>query len=1023
MQARSCQETTPESCRGRFRAVILHTQGFCITNLEKRRHRVTTPAALTIQGMEPASPPGHTEPGAPLVISSTFTAEPIQQPLDFWIRELGLSYRTAFAPFNQVFQSLLDPSSEFAANGEGVNVVLFRWEDLGELSRIEAAAGELADAVESAARTLRARLLISVCPASPDFLAMPGNRALAARLEDDLAVRLSDLSTVQFLGTTRLKRWYDIEDYHDASGERLGHIPYTPVFFAALATLLARRLDAMRRSPYKVIVLDCDNTLWRGVVGEDGPSGVEVSPAFRALQEFVVAQHGSGMLLTICSKNNEADVEELFRLRTDMPLGRDHIVTWRVNWEPKSANIRSLASELDLGLDSFIFIDDNRKECAEVEEQCPEVLTLLLPESEDEIQPFLEHVWAFDHWSTTADDRNRSAVYAQKLERGKVEKQATNIADFIAGLELRIDVQQMRPEQLPRVSQLTQRTNQFNLTTVRRSEADIQRLLLDGYECITVDVSDRFGDYGLVGAALYRFSDDALVVDSFMLSCRALGRGVEHFIVRYFGEQALARGVGSVALPFIPTARNAPARTFLEVLGPARREERAEGAVIWLSASDAAMVSYRPDAAVVVTADEKKPTVARVSRRPSAFARIAMELRDPSEVLRRSQQPTRTSRAVTADDVPQTGLERQLASMWAEMLGLEQVGVHDDFFDLGGTSLLAVQLLSRIIDTFANENLTLSSVLAAPTVQQFGRLLEAGGAMEYRSLVPMRTGGSRPPFYFVHGGGGNVLSLRDLAMAMPSDLPFYCLQARGLDGESEPFGTVEETAAHYVSEVREFQPDGPYYFGGGCYGGLIAFEMARQLRTQGHSVGLVALVDTYNHAFGGMLPRSKLVYYNVRFVAQRVAHHLKRAARMSSAERWTYLAGRVRGLRSHVQGFLSVTTGRSSTQVVGAPPPGLSSEESAHGNFHRTLLRVVEANLEAQRRFVPGFLDGDIALFRASDRFVEPYQDRYLGWGPMVRGTITDFEVPGNHSEITEEPHVRVLAQKLDECLLKSQAG
>jgi FkbH-like protein len=961
---------------------------------------------------------------APLVVSATFTAEPIQHPLDFWIQELKLPYQLEFAPFNQIFQSLLDPGSPFASNHDGVNVVLFRWEDFGSRDQIEASARELVESIETASQSQRAPLVVVSCAGSPAFLAVPGAAALVERLETDLAEHLGAMGSVQFLATTHQRRWYPVEEYHDANGERLGQIPYTPPYFAALATLLVRRLEAMRRQPHKVIVLDCDNTLWRGVIGEDGPMGVEVSPAFRALQEFVVAKHDAGMLLAICSKNNEDDVEEIFRLRPDMPLRREHIVTWRVNWEPKSVNLRSLAAELDLGLDSFVFIDDNRKECAEVEEQCPEVLTVLLPETEADIPAFLDHLWALDHWRTTADDRNRTAVYAQKLERGKVEKHATNIAEFIANLQLKIDVQPMRPEHLPRVAQLTQRTNQFNCTTIRRSEADIQHLLRSGHHCVTVDVSDRFGDYGLVGVVLYRITEQALVVDSFMLSCRALGRGVEHHILRHLGEVAKGAGVARVEVPFAPTAKNTPARSFLESVGAHVRTETAHGSLFSFPVADATEVTYRPDSAVSVPAEGggRKKAAVTASRRVTAFTRIARELREPATIAQRALSPARAPRRVAPDDVPKTGLERQLAAMWADMLGVESIGLHDDFFDLGGTSLLAVQLLSRIIDTFAIENLTLSSVLAAPTVEQFGRLLEAGGSMEYRSLVPMRVNGTRPPFYCVHGAGGNVLSLRDLAMAMPADQPFYCLQARGLDGKSEPFGSVEETAAHYVNEIRQFQPHGPYFFGGGCYGGLVALEMARQLREQRETVGLVALIDTYNHAFGGMLPKPKLVYYNVRFVVQRSFHHLRGLTNLRAGERRDYIRGRVRSLQGHLRAFAAVVSGRARTHVVGAPPPGVPLPESHHGDFHRTLTRVVDANLEAQRRFTPQVYDGDVTLFRAAEPFVEPYQDRFLGWGPVVRGRIDTHVVPGDHSAMTEEPFVRVLAHQLNESLRQAQA-
>lgn len=972
---------------------------------------------------EPSSSNG-VAPTASLVVSATFTAEPIRLPMEFWIRELELPYRVDFAPFNQVFQSLLDPASPFAHNREGVNLLLVRWQDFGPADQIEARAAELVDSIGAASRSQRAPLIVVSCAGSPAFLEESGNAALVERLDGELAERLAPLSSVHVLDPARLRRWYPVEEYHDARGERLGQIPYTAPYFAALASAVARRIDAMRRSPHKVIVLDCDNTLWRGVVGEDGPTGVQLTPAFRALQEFVVAQHDAGMLLAICSKNNEADVEEIFRLRPEMPLRRDHIVTWRVNWEPKSSNLRALAAELDLGLDSFVFIDDSRKECAEVEEQCPEVLTVLLPETEAEIPTFLDHLWALDHWTTTADDRKRTAVYAQKLERGKVEKYASNIADFIASLELQIDVQPMRPEHLPRVAQLTQRTNQFNTTTIRRGEADIERLLQTGYRCVTVDVSDRFGEYGLVGVALYRIDPDALVVDSFMLSCRALGRGVEHFIVRHLGGVAREAGATSVAVPFVPTAKNAPARTFLEGIGAEFRSETAGGALFRFPVADAIAVSYRPDAAVSVPAESngrKSAAAAAAARHRTAFTRIARELREPTAIAQRVLSPTRAPRRVAAADLPATGLERELAAMWADLLGVEQVGVHDDFFDLGGTSLLAVQLLSRIIDTYANENLTLSSVLAAPTVAQFGRLLEAGGSTEYRSLVPMRATGARPPFYCVHGAGGNVLSLRDLAMAVPADQPFFCLQARGLDGRTEPFESIEETAAHYVNEIRAFQPQGPYFFGGGCYGGLVAFEMARQLREQRQKVGLVVLIDTYNHAFGSMLPRSRFLYYNGRFVVRRVLHHARRLAGLRPGERMAYVRGRAGGLLRHLRAFLGVITGAERTQVVGAPPPGVPVPEAHHGDFHRTLTRVVDANLAAQRKFMPGPYDGDITLFRAGDPFVEPYEDPFLGWKPVVRGRIDAHVVPGDHTQITLEPHVRVLAEQLDKSLRAAQ--
>ena len=187
-----------------------------------------------------------------------------------------------------------------------------------------------------------------------------------------------------------------------------GTSPIHPLFYAASGTILARKIHALISLPYKVVVLDCDNTLWKGVIGEDGIDGITIPPGLGRLQQFMVELAGKGILLCLCSKNDESDVLEVFEQRPDMVLKRDHLVSWRINWMPKSENIKSLAQELNLGLDSFIFLDDNPVECAEVRSGCPEVLTLRLPIERD-IAGFLKHVWAFDRLNVTSEDQQRTA--------------------------------------------------------------------------------------------------------------------------------------------------------------------------------------------------------------------------------------------------------------------------------------------------------------------------------------------------------------------------------------------------------------------------------------------------------------------------------------------------------------------------------------------------------------------------------------------------------------------------------------
>ena len=212
------------------------------------------------------------------------------------------------------------------------------------------------------------------------------------------------------------------------------HIPYTPECYAAIGTALVRTIFNLKKDPFKVIVLDCDNTLWKGVCGEDGPLGVEVTAPYRALQEFMIGQMNAGMLLCLCSKNNEKDALDVFDQRTDMLLKPEHLVSWRINWKSKSENIKSLAKELNLGLDSFIFIDDNPVDCADVKINCPSVLTLQLPRNTELLSSFLNHIWAFDHMGSTEEDQNRTRMYQESTQRQQYFEQSVSLKDFVKGL-------------------------------------------------------------------------------------------------------------------------------------------------------------------------------------------------------------------------------------------------------------------------------------------------------------------------------------------------------------------------------------------------------------------------------------------------------------------------------------------------------------------------------------------------------------------------------------------------------------
>ena len=579
-------------------------------------------------------------------------------------------------------------------------------------------------------------LVLCVSPRTP---AAEADTELTAALDDAERTLLSEaasIASVHAIGSASPLRRYPVEDYYDAHSHQVGHVPYTPECYAAIGTALVRTLFNLRGNPYKVIVLDCDSTLWKGVCGEDGPSGIEVTAPYRALQEFMIARMNAGMLLCLCSKNNERDVLDVFDQRTDMALKREHLVSWRINWNSKSENIRSLAKELGLGLDSFIFVDDNPVECADVGINCPGVLSLQLPRDAESLPSFLDHVWAFDHARSTAEDQARTRMYRESAERHRYREQSFSLKDFVRGLRLRLEFAAPTEDQLDRVSQLTFRTNQFNFTSIRRSKREIKDLLKRAdARCLVVRVADRFGDYGLVGVLIYESKPDRYKVDTLLLSCRVLGRGVEHELVAQLGRRAVEEGKRYVEVTYRPTERNLPALEFITSIGGKHPDE--SGMSWTLAAERLANVEYDPDEKAPI-AREIPGTASPEQRTPrpgSAFGaadrserlqRIGEQLCDTERLAkaiveyRLGQQPP----DVAADAASGSALETALANIWRKILGAPRVGLNDNFFEVGGNSLRAVQVIAMIKKEL-KQTLSIVSLFECPTIRLLAAKLNA----------------------------------------------------------------------------------------------------------------------------------------------------------------------------------------------------------------------------------------------------------------------------------------------------------
>jgi FkbH-like protein len=361
-----------------------------------------------------------------------------------------------------------------------------------------------------------------------------------------------------------------------------------------------------------------------------------------------------------------------------------------VNWDPKPGKLEALAKELSLGLDSFVFLDDSRKEVSEVARELPQVVSIEVPHASEDLARFTQHLWVCDRLRLTETDRQRAESYVQTQEFGKALAQAQSLADFYSNLELQVQVRGVEAADFARASQLTQRTNQFNLTTIRRSEAELHRLWEERAEIFRIDVRDRFGDYGFTGLLIGRAVHGCYTVDTFLLSCRVLGRGVEHAVMRWLGAHASRLGLREVELPFSATAKNQPAATFLKELGAISLPFR-------LTAEELARVQLKAEAAVAQPVEKTAAPKAK-RRRSLDYALIAMELASV-ERLKRAMRP--------ASGAPvgkfATGTETRLAGLWRELLPAAQVEASSNFFELGGHSLLAVLLLTKISESFGVE--------------------------------------------------------------------------------------------------------------------------------------------------------------------------------------------------------------------------------------------------------------------------------------------------------------------------------
>jgi FkbH-like protein len=541
-----------------------------------------------------------------LAILRSFTLEPAIPLLRAEAFVHGIDLTVHLGDFNAYAQEILDPDSSlyrFAPDGLILAARIAElapdlWQEYPDLApeAVSAAAQRVSNSFSQWVRVFRERSSAALIVHSLELPLRPSTGLLDAQQKTcqsaaiqqvnqelkQIATKYRGVYTLDYDGLVarhgRL-RWYDEKKWLVAK------MPIAADHLIYLAREWLRFLVPLSGKIAKVLVADLDNTLWGGVIGEDGMTGIKLDPeypgaAYQNLQRAMLDLARRGILLAICSKNNLEDAMEALENHPGMLLRPKHFSALRINWNDKAQNLREIATELNLGMDALALLDDNPVEREHVRSVLPEITVIDLPEDPLAFAAAVRDCPVFERLALSSEDQQRASLYAAQRERAQAEHSFQSKEDFLRYIEQEAQVAPVSPVTLARVAQLTQKTNQFNLTTQRHTEQQIADVAArPGWQVLAIQLRDRFGDHGLVGVAITRDEVETCEIETFLLSCRVIGRTVETALLSYLARGAAARGRQRLAGRFFPTRKNAPARDFYAQHGFQLLEENPDGSV------------------------------------------------------------------------------------------------------------------------------------------------------------------------------------------------------------------------------------------------------------------------------------------------------------------------------------------------------------------------------------------------------------------------------------------------------------
>lgn len=372
----------------------------------------------------------------------------------------------------------------------------------------------------------------------------------------------------------RFVREFGRADFYSEKMWYMGSIPYSMKGIKMLSEQIDRFLSQLSMSRKKVLILDLDNTLWGGVLGEDGPQGITLGTSllgavYRDAQKRIKELKDLGVLLAVVSKNNPGEVDALFGQNTQMVLDKSDFIAILANWDDKPSNIRRLAQQLNLGMDSFVFLDDNEVEREHVRRTLPMVEVVEFPNDVSNLPAVIADLYEkyFRQWTITDEDRSKTKQYQEEALRKIDLESAASMDDYLLSLNMNIQISEMREDQIERVVQLIGKTNQFNTCTLRSDLRGLKAYGDQGGAVYTVSVSDKYGDSGLVSVLMVTKDGETATIDNFLMSCRVMGRQIENAILEAVESRLYSEGVRVLQASYIPTDRNKPVEELWDRLG------------------------------------------------------------------------------------------------------------------------------------------------------------------------------------------------------------------------------------------------------------------------------------------------------------------------------------------------------------------------------------------------------------------------------------------------------------------------